>query len=1088
MQSPVVEFPWGRTTFLHERVLPGDRPPVSDVPASLQEAERRETAWRQLMSADEALLTERLSHVGLDRAAFLRLLARSGSEEEPAPCPSTWSTLLREVLTRRHANEPLPTSLRAPPSTRGEPGLPFSGFFRPFLQEGAARLREGLSSLHARHALTQPLLSAGAEEQLLAQLARKFQPLATRTLILELNVARMLDQLPGGTPHERFRHFSTTWFEEPRRVPSLLEEYPVLARLLATALERWLTTSLELLERLATDRALLQDTFCSGRDLGPLVSIEGGLSDLHREGRSVAVLQFGAGLRLVYKPKSLAADERFQQLLQWFNTQGPRHAHRVLTVLDRGAHGWVEFVAFSGCDSRETLQRFYWRQGSSLALLHLLAAVDFHQENLIAAGEYPVLVDLEALFHHAPPLEHGERAYERATQWLERSTLAVGLLPVHVFGRAGHAGVDVSGLGGEPGQLFPTPVPMLEDVYQDTMRVVRREGRTSGSANRPRLGEQLVDPTEFTEEIVQGFQETYQLLLEHRDALEPRLRAFADVEVRHILRATQRYATLLQESHHPDFLRDGLERDKVLDHLWAEVPFLSALRRTVPHEHADLRLGDIPMFTARPGERHLWSSSGECISDYFARDSLGEVLERLAAMDARDCARQAALIRNSMLSISRSREPVRAAPSQTAQRPSLEATPEDLLAAALSIGEHLQAQAIRGREDACWIGMNLDDLGQWRWSLSPLGPDVYEGVGGMALLFAFLAARTGRTDFEALARAALEPVRQAWREPVPPGSPIGAFVGRASAVYVLGQLAALWNAPHLLDEVLAGLPALERLIAADTNLDLLSGAAGCAVVLLGLHKQTGDARLLDAARRCGERLLATAVEDAASGGVGWPSPMGGRPLAGFSHGVAGIAWALLELASATGDARYAELARRGLTYERSLFVPARGNWWDLREQEGAPTREGEQAFMCAWCHGAPGIALGRLLSLRHLDEARLREELTLALETTRREGLIGNHSLCHGDLGNLEVLHLAGELLAEPCWTHAALERAGEVLRQGREGGWRCGLPHGNETPGLMMGLAGIGYGLLRLAWPERVPSVLALRPVTSAPSALYLD
>ena len=39
--------------------------------------------------------------------------------------------------------------------------------------------------------------------------------------------------------------------------------------------------------------------------------------------------------------------------------------------------------------------------------------------------------------------------------------------------------------------------------------------------------------------------------------------------------------------------------------------------------------------------------------------------------------------------------------------------------------------------------------------------------------------------------------------------------------------------------------------------------------------------------------------------------------------------------------------------------------------------------------------------------------------------------------------------------------------------------PSGVETPGLMTGLAGIGYGLLRLAEPRRTPSVLALEPPT---------
>jgi lantibiotic modifying enzyme len=43
--------------------------------------------------------------------------------------------------------------------------------------------------------------------------------------------------------------------------------------------------------------------------------------------------------------------------------------------------------------------------------------------------------------------------------------------------------------------------------------------------------------------------------------------------------------------------------------------------------------------------------------------------------------------------------------------------------------------------------------------------------------------------------------------------------------------------------------------------------------------------------------------------------------------------------------------------------------------------------------------------------------------------------------------------------------------------GWITGLPHGIEAPGLLVGLAGTGYGMLRLAAPERVPSALALAP-----------
>ncbi len=61
-------------------------------------------------------------------------------------------------------------------------------------------------------------------------------------------------------------------------------------------------------------------------------------------------------------------------------------------------------------------------------------------------------------------------------------------------------------------------------------------------------------------------------------------------------------------------------------------------------------------------------------------------------------------------------------------------------------------------------------------------------------------------------------------------------------------------------------------------------------------------------------------------------------------------------------------------------------------------------FMTAWCHGAPGIGLARLDCLPHLGDAATRAEIQTALATTLAEGFGMNHSLCDGDLGNLELL------------------------------------------------------------------------------------
>ena len=139
----------------------------------------------------------------------------------------------------------------------------------------------------------------------------------------------------------------------------------------------------------------------------------------------------------------------------------------------------------------------------------------------------------------------------------------------------------------------------------------------------------------------------------------------------------------------------------------------------------------------------------------------------------------------------------------------------------------------------------------------------------------------------------------------------------------------------------------------------------------------------------------------------------------------------------------------------------------------------------AWCHGAPGIGLSRLRAWRLTgDPARL-AEAKAALATTVRAleaGLAGpgyGFSLCHGDAGNAELPLLAAEVLGEPGLALTA-ERVGwaGIERFGAPGlPWPCGVPNGGETPGLMLGLAGIGHFYLRLYDPQAAPSVLLLVP-----------
>jgi lantibiotic modifying enzyme len=201
-------------------------------------------------------------------------------------------------------------------------------------------------------------------------------------------------------------------------------------------------------------------------------------------------------------------------------------------------------------------------------------------------------------------------------------------------------------------------------------------------------------------------------------------------------------------------------------------------------------------------------------------------------------------------------------------------------------------------------------------------------------------------------------------------------------------------------------------------------------------------------------------------------------LTGFAHGAAGIAWALLRLSVASGEQRFRKTALEALAFERSMYAPGVKTWPDLcPDIDDAVEVDGRTRGIVAWCHGAPGIGLARLSSLSQIDSTETRAEIEAALQTTFARGLGGNHTLCHGGMGNLEVLMRAGEELPDEVWARQGHRAAAEILHDIRRGGWRCATPSGVETPGLMVGIAGIGYGLLRLADPDRVPSVLVLEP-----------
>ena len=403
------------------------------------------------------------------------------------------------------------------------------------------------------------------------------------------------------------------------------------------------------------------------------------------------------------------------------------------------------------------------------------------------------------------------------------------------------------------------------------------------------------------------------------------------------------------------------------------------------------------------------------------------------------------------------------------------------LGTAKRIGDGIVNAAI-WYEDCCnWVGASVAPLpgGSSVLSYVSLGPDLYGGTSGIAMFLAELHAAVGEPRYRQTALGAIRHALGQQSRTFRPGE-IGLYSGRMGVALAAAHVGRVLAEPSVTESARAiavnWAPAL-------AGSDVISGRAGAILGLLSLCDALDEPSALGFAIELGQQLVDAATKTA--GWWSWASP--GFPaeghLAGFSHGAAGIGLSLYELADASGDASFRQAGTRAFDYERHLFDEDMRNWPDLRTEGSSRRRQGPAAFMTAWCHGAPGIALSRLRTFQLTNEPRALQEARVAVETTRRfiravlPSGTGNYSLCHGLAGNADVLLDAGHLLGSgPADTGLALAvaEAGAARYDHKSEAWPCGTLEG-ETPSLMLGLSGIGYFYLRLFDPT-LPSLLQIR------------
>ena len=1031
--------------------------------------------WCQVVAkGNSAKFQKRLAWDKLE-VETIRSLLGDVCQDEGRSLPS-WANTLKQIIETAQSCQD-----RSQPYLDPENPVPFELVYIPWVEVG----REKLSKLVGSDL---ELLSDAARTTLDRALLLRLCHICSWTLFKEFSEFRssgdavrdfLLLRIGGKNREQKYRAFIEKLFED--NLLCFFREYSVLGRLVATTIDFWVEAIAELILRLAKDLPEIQKCFSPEMPLKQVVDIKPDLSDLHNRGRSVIALKFDTGAKLIYKPKCLSPDIAFYQFLEWCNKQSVPLGFKFVRVINYSNYGWVEYLESRPCLNKEQARHFYQRSGMLLCLIHLLEGTDCHQENLIACGEHPAIVDLETLL--SPRTKTTDKiepnAFAIVNRQLEESVTRTFMLPQWGIQKNDELTVDLSGLGISEEQELS--VWKLNNINTDAMDANIETVAIEHQDNAPMLNGAIVRVEDYLEELVAGFDQMYRFLMLHRHALlEPDspLMNLANQKIRYVFRATRIYGTILQQSYDPSLLRSGIDRSIGLDVL--SRAFLTTEEKPIFWEILAAELEameqlDIPFFTADSSKNSLPLSKDVVIEEIFEQPSFDRMLLGIKNLTEADLAQQIEIIRGSFYSRFVKEPNSRTSNNTGVPQTTASLTSEQLVESAIKIAENLSQRGILGADGSVsWIGLGYAAKNQ-SFQLQGLGSSLYDGSAGVALFLAALAKVTNNSKWRDLALASLKPLRQTLDDSncdtvarLKRVLGISGATGLGSSPYGLVKISKFLQKPELLEDAkkIASWITPDS-IAADKTFDIVEGSAGTLLSLLALHEvETSNPshNALELAIACGEHLLEhqTIAKERPQA---WKSG-NGKQLTGFSQGAAGIAYALLRLFAVTQNSRFLDGAVAAIEYEQSLFCETEKNWPDLRSEE--------PVFRVSWANGAPGIGLGRLGSLSIVDTPEIRQEIALAIDTTQRFCLDGVDNLCWGNLGRLETLLVASEKLDRPDLLEFVFRAVTQIVTRSR-GTFLVfpDLPPKVYNPGFFHGITGIGYQMLRIASPDLFPSVL---------------
>ncbi|OJJ20535.1 hypothetical protein BKI52_18955 [marine bacterium AO1-C] len=901
----------------------------------------------------------------------------------------------------------------------------------------------------------------------------KFRELIFPTIAFEYNLLKKAGELEEG---QEFVFFLQHISNDVEWIAYFFAKYPVLVSIIEKVTRFMLDFNEQLTQRCIQDQAILEQKF-GIRDF-KIASVESFDGDFHNGWETTAKLRFVDGTTLFYKPRDGQNELFFQAFNGFCESLGATSTMGQISIVSREGYCWMEEIKPAPVTLKEEVKQFFWKQGANLAMFYFLGASDLIADNLIVRQNTPYYFDLEVLLkpHMTEGLdEHLYEARNEATKFIDDSVLGVNLLPQYGFVTKDFQGVSNAGLSFSKKSLPQLMVSFDGDGFKrDTQPVMLNEA----NLHLPLLNGERIGVEEYVEDIMAGFKDRYQFILNHRQALIDYLSNITPQKTRVLYRPSYVYGKLFLESFQPKYL-SSFERWKTLfNYLHEADDDLRGNQAVVNSEVQQMQDLDIPVFYTYSNSQHLYAQGEMLLENFFPKTGQEEALNRLKQASNEDLARQIKLIELSFAIHENYQDKniqiVQPFPlfEQSHQQVNLDAFLEE----ALHIEQKLADKALLDKEQtpAYW---GLTQTPNSTWAIRPRHWGFFDGLDGISLFYLNLYLVTGKSSFREVGErflcAGIEQFEQyhSFYQNIDSFNKVSLFNYPISTFY-LAEIFEEANIPlkfltKRATETL--LDWIEYNYQYDQDFDLISGGAGTLLYLNKLYQRTQNPRIPKLASNIGDYLLTQAKTF--ENGHYWPS-IYGKAFTGWSHGSAGMAYAFFVLYDLAKEVRFQQAAQKSLAFERQMFDSEKQYWYYFLWHESQEIEKMENHY---WAYGSGGTLLSRVLIKRFFQDEHLDEEIKIAQRNIMSKGPYVNHNYSSGLFGNLDTLSILAQ--EDTQLKQQLLTSVTQLLHQKKvHQTWVC-APVGAknnlmELDGFFSGIAGIGNTLLNLAFADQTKSL----------------